>query len=70
MYDLDRPPYPMHELYTQILNLFSDDWFKGLVLIESDEDKGPSRDCLPLSNFTTIKEFQQGSSFLLIMERA
>jgi 16S rRNA (guanine966-N2)-methyltransferase len=65
---LMAPPYPMHELYFQILQLISSSWYKGLLVIESDENKGPEEKLLLDNLPPLLKKISQGEHYLLVID--
>lgn len=62
------PPYYEHKTYDQVCNfLLSENDFKGKLIVESDRQKGPSEDYWKKWEANTIKKYEQGTSFFLIL---
>ncbi len=61
------PPYEKHEIYESLIRFFIEQKFKGVLWIESDLVKGPSKEKL-LKDLKLIREFSHGDSFVLMTE--
>jgi 16S rRNA (guanine966-N2)-methyltransferase len=60
------PPYELHQLYFEVIDLLKSLKFEGEVWVESDRLKGPNRDDLIGLFCSIIKIIDQGDHFVVI----
>ncbi len=61
------PPYELHRLYDEVGQLiFNENWFRGRLYIESDEQKGIKLKDLSSHFCSPSKTFIQGTSYLAL----
>lgn len=61
------PPYEKHQVYYDLINILKDFSFKGVIWIESDNQKGPGKEKLS-ENLKVYREFSHGDAFVLMTE--
>lgn len=61
------PPYEKHQVYFDLIKILKEFSFKGVIWIESDLVKGPSKEKLT-SLLSVYREFSHGDAFVLMTE--
>lgn len=61
------PPYEKHQVYFDLIKILKEFSFKGVIWIESDLVKGPSKEKLT-SELSVYREFSHGDAFVLMTE--
>jgi 16S rRNA (guanine966-N2)-methyltransferase len=60
------PPYELHKLYFEVLDLLKNLQFEGEIWLESDRLKGPKKDDVVGLFCSVIKVIEQGDHFVVV----